>query len=374
MYMNNLSSDFAIITPTYAEHFCFIKNYLKAIKKYVISPKDISFVFIIEKDDYSLFKSLINPFAECLKIEILCIEELLNEKVVFTPKQILDNYGKYAYQTLKKYYAMLDLPYEKYLVLDSESMCIRPTDLQKLFTDFFENPFISGSEINEKMLGEIKRNVCMCTDYLLDFKSDKWFLENFNWFYDKSILTDLFNELGSPFDIVCRAHEAGNKGLFKPYVFEICLYQNYIYKNNNKYHYRILNTTDLCKEYLGDRKFEDYLKRYYARFGGEGGLLEFVYNLLSKENVEDLADMIKENCFHIIRCENTSCSPLLQRRFMKLTQPYILAASQSHAWGINRRFLRIIRYQYYPWLKSFFIKLLKKVHLYSVIKRIIYRR
>lgn len=366
---------YCLITPTYREHFKYIQYYLASFEKYAIHKETIDIVFVIEKDDLHKFRTELQMSNREIKCTVLVFEEILKKFGLKNfPKDLLDNYGKYAYQTLKKYYAMLYLPYEKYLVLDSESMCIRPTDMQKLFTDFFENPFISGSEINEEKLGEIKRNVCMCTDYLLDFKSDKWFLENFNWFYDKAILTDLFNELGSPFDIVCRAQEAGKKGLFKPYVFEICLYQNYIYKNNNKYNYRIINTTNLCKEYLGNRKFDDYLKRYYERFGGEGGLLEFVYNLLSKENIEDLASMMRENRFHIMRCENTSCLPALQRRFIKITKPYILASSQSHAWGINRRFSRIIQYQYYPWLKSFFIKLLKKVHLYSVIKKIIYRR
>ena len=82
----------------------------------------------------------------------------------------------------------------RFLVLDSESILYRKYDINKLFDDFFKNPFISGSNLNlrphvDNVIKDAKAN----SSFLLHVDSSIWFLENFIWFYDYKILSDLFS-------------------------------------------------------------------------------------------------------------------------------------------------------------------------------------
>lgn len=365
--INTYNYEYCVLTPTYIEHFSYIKDYVKSVQKYV--KKNVDYVFVVERDNVKELTQILAPYCEKINFNILTFEELLiNENIWCNPSELLKVYGKYAYQTLKKYCAMLTLPHQYFLVLDSESMWIRQTDMERLFEDFFSDPFIAGSRITPDKLGIIKKNVCQCTDYLLDFKSDKWFLESFNWFYEKTILLDLINELGTPIDLIKKAQVAGKLQGFEPYVFEICLYQNYIYKNRQKYHYRILDVNQKCKDYLGQAGYKRYLNAYYSKFNGEGGVLEFVCNMLCSDNVEALATLIKDNHFLIIRFENVACSPRIQKKFIKIADPYILAASQNHPWGINEQWSLKIKFQYYLWFKEGTKQILKKLHLYESLR------
>lgn len=353
--------DICILTPTYIDHLKYIKRYLQSARRYI--KNSANFAFVIEKESYLELSKIIQPFKRYFNIKILIFEDLLTAENIIERLDILQHcYNKYCYQTLKKYYAMLALPYKYFLILDSESEWISTCNITDLFEEYFKAPFITGSVIQYKMLGDIKKNVCICTDYLLNFKSDKWFLENFCWFYDRSILTDLISELGTPLKIVENAKAASLKRAFEPYVFEICLYQNYIYKNNNKYNYRILDVSQLCKKYMSPQNINGYMKKYESIYRGEGGVLEFTLNLLSKENVQELATLFSENHICIIRCEN-SMSPLkVQKTFLEIVHPYILAASQSHVWGINHDFFSKFKYYYYPIIK----KMIKKVISYRI--------
>lgn len=366
---------YTIITPTYREHFKYVAQYLNSVAKYSLNSDNIIFVFIVEAQDVEGLKKITKAYEALVSIHILQFEDLLaTYNVDISPNHLLIEYGKYSYQTLKKLYAMLYLPCQKFLVLDSESMWIRQTDMERLFEDFFSDPFIAGSRITPDKLGIIKKNVCQCTDYLLDFKSDKWFLESFNWFYEKTILLDLINELGTPIDLIKKAQVAGKLQGFEPYVFEICLYQNYIYKNRQKYHYRILDVNQKCKDYLGQAGYKRYLNAYYSKFNGEGGVLEFVCNMLCSDNVEALATLIKDNHFLIIRVENVACSPSIQKKFIKIADPYILAASQNHPWGINDQWSLKIKFQYYLWFKEGAKRILKKLHLYESSRMLMTRK
>ena len=74
---------YCIITPTYIEHFKYIKEYLKSFDKYVIDKEKVSLIFTVNKDEIPALKDLIAPYKN--KIDIICVnfDDILLEHNVF---------------------------------------------------------------------------------------------------------------------------------------------------------------------------------------------------------------------------------------------------------------------------------------------------
>lgn len=336
---------YAIITPTYRDHFKYIKIYLKSFNKYLLDKTEISIIFTISKDEEKIFSKIIQPFEKTLNIKILYFEDLLSQfGINKTPNDLLRKYKKFSFQTLKKFYSMMAVEADYFLVLDSESMLIKNTNIKHLFSDFIEQPFISASDISgTEIIDNFKSGVIENIDNLLGSKCNKWFLENFVWVYDKKILNEMFSSLGQPIDIVNKIYKNGNSINIESGVFEIELYQAFIYFNKQKYNYKVLETNDLLKKELSDKYYKKYTSDYINLYNGGCGLAEMAMMLLTEDNVEPLANIFKNNNFNIIRCDSTNIKNYrLQAEFLDIVQPNILAASQNHAWGVNNKFLCLL--------------------------------
>lgn len=330
----------AIVTPTFEAHFKYISKYLRSAVNYIEDKCSIRFYFVISAKEKYTFKKIIAPYENQLQIVILYFEELLeNANVSETPDKILKKYGKYSFQTLKKFYAMLAIEEEHILILDSESMWVKNTNMENLFNDYFENPYIAGSVIDSWIQSPFNKNVNDNVAFLLNSTPKLWFLENFVWFYEKKILNKMFSEIGSPYEITVKVDKyIRSKKLNLDSgigIFEIILYQNYIYKHANEFGYKIININELCKATLGDELYAQYLEDWFLFYKGNCGLLERTSMLLRPENVKLLAKMFKENKFNIIRFDNRMSKYHLQRQFFQRAKPNILAASQDHLFGLN---------------------------------------
>lgn len=324
--------EYGIITPTFEGHFPFIRNYLKSFDTYVIDKKDIPLFFIINKEEEESFKKIIEPYRT-LNIKIVIFDEVLDRFNVFlSPNNLLKKYGKFSFQTLKKFYAMLYVDVEKFLVLDSESMWVRETNMKKLFRDFFSKPKLFCSNIKMDRMSSFRLNVQRNIDYLLQSKNNLWFLENFMWYYDRVILKDMFNEIGSPIEIVEKSYQ---RFPYSHDVFEILLYQNYLYQNRIKYQYDIINVYKKCQTILSKKVWENYYFELTDRLHGDFGILEQTMLLLNKDNVDEFSELFKNLSINIIRCE-TGNNIQEQKKFIEIVTPFILAASQDHSFGISR--------------------------------------
>ena len=215
--------------------------------------------------------------------------------------------------------------------------------MNNMFDNYFEKPFLAGSRLKERrIISNDLKQMLENIDYLLDFKCDKWFLENFVWFYEKRILQELFAEHGCLEQMVNRLNAKNENikidGTIRTGIFEIILYQNHIYNNKEKYGYKVIDVDCELEKHLRveDRALFD--KEFYAYWRGNCGLLEHAPLFLTDSNVKDLASIFKKNNFNIIRCDSSSYKNFrLQAVFMNIVQPDILAASQAHAFGMNNR-------------------------------------
>lgn len=361
---------YAIITPTFKDHFKYIKLYLKSFERYVEDYKNCTLYFTINKDENNKLNKIITPYKS-YNIQILFFEDILRKfNIKETPDELLKKYGKFSFQSLKKFYTMLYLGAEyHFLILDSESMWISKTNIQKLFSDFFHAPYISSTELNSHHpnLSPFTQGVINNVNFLLKTEINRWFLENFVWFYEYKILNDLFTSLGSPIELaeqirVNAPHQAYDAG-----IFEIELYQAYLYLNYKKYNYKHYDLSKKIKN-IPANIINPYLHQHQSNFHGNTGILEHTMMLLTKKNIIPFANLFKELNFNIIRCDKTDIKNYkLQKQFLNIVRPNILAASQDHLFGINETFTKKLKVCFQN--KSF-QKLQKHIHNFiNPIKR-----
>ena len=331
---------YAIITPTYKNHFQFIPKYLESFDKFVEDKKEIPIFFTISQTENSEFEKIIKNYKEDLNIHVLFIEDLFKENnISLTPDEYLKQFGRFTFQTAKKFYSMLHADAEKFLVLDCESMWIKPTNMTQLFDDYFKNPFFVTSEIeNENRKDEFFNQMLENIVYLSGCEK-KWYIEHFMWYYDKQILKNMFLELGDLNSLIekLKKQNTNQKNIDrKTGIFEIVLYYAYLDMNKEKYGYKEISIDELLKKYLDENLLEDYKYNFYKKFKSTSGVIEHCLMLLSENNIEALANMFKAAGLNIIRCEKSDIENFnLQKRFIEIVQPNILAASQDHIFGIN---------------------------------------
>lgn len=329
---------YAIITPTFQPHFIYIQKYLKSFEKFLEDPEAVQFYFTVSSKEIREFQHIVNNFPS-LNIKILCFEDILKHFVIKeSSEELLNKYKKFSFQTLKKFYSILYVKERYSLILDSESMLIRKTCMADLFENFFNKPFISGSQINNRYLSDFTKAVNDNIDIVLQDKIPYFFIENFVWFYDKKILNDLFNSYGMPIKLVQQIYDNYEEGSFgrEVGIFEIELYQAYVWLNRNKYGYKFINTTKYLKSILSLKQWNEFMKYHDKKYEGNCGLLERITELLSVLPADKIANWMKSNNYNIIRCDQTNIENFkLQKRFLQKINPNILAASQDHIWGIN---------------------------------------
>lgn len=335
---------YAIITPTFKPHFKYIKKYLKSFDNFVLDKDNVEIIFTISRNEEDDFKEIIKKYPN-INSRINLFEDLLEKyNIQYTPDELLEKYKKFTFQTLKKFYTMLYSDADYFLVLDSESMWIKETYMKNVFEEFIKAPFISGSSIpKRKIIDNFTQGVNDNINYLLGMNTDKWFLENFVWFYDKKILKDMFEKYGYPIQMAEKIYKLKDKQKCKSGIFEIELYQAYVYHHRENYDYKFIDVDEILENKFSKKNLEDYLNDYHNIFGGGSGLLEHSMMLLNEENYKLLAEVFNENHFNIIRCNYSDFENIqLQEKFIDIVSPNILAASQEHSFGLKTPFVELV--------------------------------
>lgn len=335
--------DYCIVTPTYAGHFKYIDDYLKSFLTYVVDAKEIPIYFIL--DDLSekhRFEKIVEPYSE-LKINILYFESILREyDISDIPDVLMFKYGKYSYQTLKKLYSMLYIEADFFLILDSESMWVRRTNMSELFMNFFAAPFIMGSSRELRMFEgtytEFIQDTLKAVEIALENECKYIFQEHFTWFYTKQIVEELCKRHGMPLEIVDKVYryEMLERGA-KFGLMELSLLHEYIFENKERYGYKFIDVEEALKHYMGVLLYEEYRNSFIDTFYGQMGIIEFPFNKLEKKYVRPLGKLFLNNGISILRCtQSKKRDYLLQKRLARYAKPNILAASQNHWFGLKR--------------------------------------
>lgn len=231
----------AIIMPSYREHFEYVKNFLKSYSRNAKNKVPIYLILSNSNETELLKEQLFSMKLE--NVFYLDIVSILKTYNITPSEYLLDDIGKYSYQTLKKLYAIHYLNIKQTLILDSESLVCRKTDITTLFNNYFSNPYVLYSEMpkDEKYKkGLDYKTTVNCYKLLsLDFEP-YWYLEGFHWFYDIDIVKDLFAYFNN--DLYSAIYKyAIDKVENDKAIFECVLYYLFIKNFKTKYKYNYVN-------------------------------------------------------------------------------------------------------------------------------------
>lgn len=234
----------AIIIASYLQHKNYIDKFLYSIKNN--TDNDIDIYIVVSKDEYNDFIYLTTKYEHINLLIFSKIVELI-EKQCIDEEKLLERYGKYKYQSLKKYYGIYYLFYndlcEHVIIFDSESIVVRKTNINDIINEYITQPFIIYS--SEILQDKLHKCVDMTTKKLLDIECHNyigWFMEYYCWIYEQNIFKDfvymLLIRYNKPLIDIIEEYED---------VFIENIYLTYIYLNNELYHYRLVDLNEYMK-------------------------------------------------------------------------------------------------------------------------------
>lgn len=327
-----------VITPTYKDHFCFVEKYLKSFDKYLLD-REFPIYFIIARDENTDFQKIVSKYKN-LNLNVLFFEDILEHfKIKETPKELLLLYGRLSFQTVKKLYGALYIGAEQFLFLDSESMIIKPVNLNFLFDEYFKSPkfFVSKIDNRRKTYNSgFTYEFIRAVTSLMGREPQYYTTESYEWFYELRILKDLIKKLGEPIDII-RNYNMPNTHPNVEGILEAILYYQFLLYNN-EYRYKIFITDEEFGIALQEN-YKDFRMNFLQSVYYECGVLEAFSFFVNKSNVKGFIDFLNKFNFSVCRMEDASNlkNVKYQKMLMENTGVCILASNQGHFLGENSK-------------------------------------
>lgn len=322
-----------IITPTYKGHFPFIKKYLKTYVHFVEDAHEVPVFFIISRNESNEFKKLISPFTKKANLQVLYFEDILSEYGIEDDSDtLLKKYGRYSFQTLKKMYAIKFIDANHFLVLDSESLWIKTTNMTQIFKLYFEAPFVIYTKNTDRkptyFMNKMVKNVSSVLDKRIDF----WTIESNMWFIEKRIFSDMEKNLGTPIDWANTSLISGSsKQLEENGLMEALLYQTWLVINSEKYGYKAINTFDVLHKYCTNNEIDCYISLIDKYFSGGVGVFEDLlvgcYDIITQK----IINIINSIKLTVVRCDFSDLSNYKRQKIIvRNSCIHILACSQNN--------------------------------------------
>lgn len=335
---------YCIITPTYRGHFQFIPKYLDSYCRFVRDAREMPVVFTVSREEIEDFQALIAPYTDRANISVLAFDDILASfGVTESCGELLAGYGRFSFQSMKKFYTMLYVKAEKYLILDCESAWVRKCVMGEEFERYFAAPFVAGSLLatRERMKKVLKYEL-EYVDALLGNACDRWTIETFMWYVERSILEDMCRSVGSPYECARKVREIEKNLNRKPGGYmEALLYQDWLYLNRERYGYRLIDVDEELRRCLPGELCQRYRDRFMDKYSGGSGYLERPTECLDRETLPGLVRIYLDNDIRIARFQKTETLECyrIQREFFRQVQPCILACSQNNG-ILDRRLLQ----------------------------------
>lgn len=266
-----------IVIPTYNRHYDYNINFLNSFNNFCLDKNDVIINFIINSEEFDLFKNLKNEFIN-LNINIIKLNDLLR---LVDNKNYSDSLNafnnKYSLQSMKKLLAY-NIVDTDYIVLDSENLCLKEFYFKDIFNTLKNKKLLYCNKIYDDIQNEVTLN---CNN-LIEFLNTKWFFVKSYWFYEKKIVNQLILHLKE-------IHNSDITTLLSDKTFfEYQLYCTFLLKNNIK--------ETVCCDAIYDKEYSfrvnlDKIKANY----------EYIASILNEENVEHYINILNELDERIVR-------------------------------------------------------------------------
>ena len=254
--------NYQIIIPTHTPHFERNIRFCESFKKYCIDKNRVTLNFIVSEYEKDNLARQLDLFIDEINIKIWSLKELVkdlfNEEIV--EHDLLNRIGKYNFQCLKKFVGVYIFGNPYSLLMDAETLVVRNFKIKTLFDNHFNkdkhifytnNNYGNFTGVHKQVTEDCLRIIGEDTN--LPF----YFLEAYNWFFDKNILEDLFKTIwktnnATIFDILTKKYKI---------IFETPLYNLYIYHNNDKYNYKFICINDELYKIMGEKNYKEYISK-----------------------------------------------------------------------------------------------------------------
>ena len=264
--MNNSNSR-CVIIPTYRNHFPYIETFIESWVHFVQDAFIPVYFIVSDKSELEELNFLISK-TELKEFKNLNIEEILaHYGIKHSSDELLKVLGRFSYQTIKKMYALYYIDFKQALILDSESICVSRINMDNFFDNYFSSPYVfySNMPADEEYKNWVDYKTSKNVAKLLNCNfRKKWYLEGFHWFYEKSIINDLFEFFhGKLFEAIYNYCNAIIDDSEKA-IFECVLYYTFVESNNHRYKYNFIDTKAELAKTLGTGLYKKIINRMKA--------------------------------------------------------------------------------------------------------------
>ena len=257
-----------VVTPTFKEHFRYLKQLLISYRKNVEDFNEFDYIVITsDENETEILKKGLSDFIGEKWLKIYDIESILGQYNIHTTSEdLLKKIGKFSYQTIKKLYPMHFFQYEYFFCMNSESLFLKKTNLTKIFDNFLKNRYLFCSNMDVHNMDNYKnwldyKTSKSCSELLKIPFDNRWYLETFDWIYEKKIINDLFSHFSDNLyqEIVDFSTLQDND--FDKAIFEIILYRQFISFHLKDYGYSLIDIVSELRDELGKHKIDLMIQR-----------------------------------------------------------------------------------------------------------------
>lgn len=317
-------TELTIVIPTYEPHFKAAERLISSMACHMGDADMVEICIVVEEKNVPFVDILASRYPSLSIRSVSSENALAGMGISGDAEQLLKRVGKYSFQSLKKIGGILQAKSDWVLVLDSESLFLRPFSAIELLSDYRSQRYVFYSRVNYR--GEtwgnslsdiITRNASM----LLGGKPDRWFLEYYHWFYEVRVWRDLIDQIRQSGCLQTIIRGDLEKG-----VFENVLYYQYV-SNNARYGYRLIDVQQIALEELPSyllERIDSALKGRLAIMG----ILEHITSLVSRNELKDLSPLFSRFRLPFVRLEPMSLDPEFLIELQQI--PTVCAITSSH--------------------------------------------
>lgn len=244
---------YQVIIPTYSGHLSQVELGLSSFEKFLTDKEHVDIHLIVSRPEVQAFTELANQHTS-LTVTVISLHDIIQkeEGVETDEKQLLEQVGKFNFQSLKKIYGVKHFGMTTSLVLDSEALMIRETSLAKIFEAYERDKFIiSASPVAE----QIKVDVAHTSFEILGKPvQDIWFFEYYYWFFEKKYVDEMFAYI-----FQTTGKSLLENLLYRKPLFEYNLYALYLFLFHADV-YRFIDAQTLLSTYLNETELSIYRK------------------------------------------------------------------------------------------------------------------
>jgi len=306
-------SKHGIVIPTFNGHLKEVSDLLRSFNSMVYDAEDIEISLIVSRDEIETFRTLLSKYDRMKHVKIKSLHQIAmdNDGVDIGDEGLfLKRIGKFNFQAAKKLYGVLSSNSEWTLVLDSESLVIRPCCFADVFRSYEGQCPIFICDVPGP--GYQQEIISNCASMLGLPESSTWFMDSQNWFYQRQQVNDLFDRLRKTNQrpLATLLESSGD-------IFPEVLFNYFVFSRTDQSTYTFHRSEDVLREFLGKDHYSQYIEKV-SRL--KTTPLEYLAWVIDETNYSGLMKLFNAFNLRLFKYDDRhgiESNTLLQRKFIE---------------------------------------------------------